>query len=210
MTERSKVFCIGFHKTGTTSLYSALKLLGYRVTGTIGHKLSADELTQTGAELCIRTMKNFDAAEDMPWPHFFAELDAAYPGSKFILTLRNLESWHRSVDNHFGDQTTTLNIFAYGEAKAEARTNKDHWIATHKAHLDRVRSYFAARPDDLLELDLFAGDGWEKLCPFLNCAEPDEPFPVKNTSAGRKSLAYRIKRKALMFAGRTPHPERLL
>jgi UDP-N-acetylmuramate-alanine ligase len=32
----TKVFCIGFHKTGTTSLAVALKTLGYRVTGPNG------------------------------------------------------------------------------------------------------------------------------------------------------------------------------
>ena len=30
---KAKVFCIGFHKTGTTSLERALEMLGYRVTG---------------------------------------------------------------------------------------------------------------------------------------------------------------------------------
>jgi hypothetical protein len=33
---KEKVFCIGFHKTGTTSLRVALELLGYRVTGPNG------------------------------------------------------------------------------------------------------------------------------------------------------------------------------
>lgn len=35
---KSKVFCIGFHKTGTTSLELALIRLGYRVTGSFGTK----------------------------------------------------------------------------------------------------------------------------------------------------------------------------
>ena len=35
---KSKVFCIGFHKTGTTSLELALIKLGYRVTGSFGTK----------------------------------------------------------------------------------------------------------------------------------------------------------------------------
>ena len=35
---KAKVFCIGSHKTGTTSLEVALKKLGYRVTGGFGTK----------------------------------------------------------------------------------------------------------------------------------------------------------------------------
>lgn len=32
----TKIFCIGFHETGTTSLAKALRTLGYRVTGPNG------------------------------------------------------------------------------------------------------------------------------------------------------------------------------
>lgn len=34
----SKIFCIGFHKTGTKSLGTALDILGYRVCGPVGVK----------------------------------------------------------------------------------------------------------------------------------------------------------------------------
>jgi len=33
------------------------------------------------------------------------------------------------------------------------------------------------RPDDLLVMDIPAGDGWEQLCAFLALPEPDAPFP---------------------------------
>lgn len=210
MTDRPKVFCIGFHKTGTTSLFAALTTLGYRVCGTIGHKWTADELAENGAQACINQMKDFDAAEDMPWPHFFRELDAAYPGSKFILTLRESEAWYRSIDNHFGHQATELNAFTYGRDYARARDYKDHWIATYNAHICAVRDYFKERHDDLLEMTLANGDGWEKLCPFLGDPVPAEAFPVKNTRQARHSIAYRLKRKLWLMAGMTPHPERLL
>lgn len=210
MTARAKVFCIGFHKTGTTSLYAALTQLGYRVCGTVGHKWTAERLAAEGAALCVETMKKFDAAEDMPWPHFYRALDAAYPGSKFILTLRDPEAWFSSIDNHFGHQATELNAFAYGRDFARARDHKDHWIKTYEAHNAAVRDYFRDRPGDLLEMTLADGDCWQKLCPFLGVDIPDAPFPVKNTSARRHSLGYRLKRKLWLMAGLTPHPERLL
>ena len=41
-------------------------------------------------------------------------------------------------------------------------------------------AHFAGRPDDLLVLDVVGGEGWERLCPFLGLAPPDEPFPHFN------------------------------
>ena len=163
MNNQPKIFCIGFHKTGTTSLYSALTTLGYTVTGTVGDQLTATELASDGAALCVDIMKNHDAAEDMPWPHFYHELDAAYPGSKFILTLRDADAWFSSIDNHFGHQETELNAFAYGPDHSRARDDKDHWVKTYEAHNKAVREYFKTRPDDLLEMTLANGDGWEQL-----------------------------------------------
>ena len=43
-----------------------------------------------------------------------------------------------------------------------------------------VRRYFSNRPDDLLELNIAGGQGWEALCPFLGLAAPDQPFPRLN------------------------------
>lgn len=46
-----------------------------------------------------------------------------------------------------------------------------------------MRDYFAGRPEDLLIMDICAGDGWEKLCPFLGFEIPETPFPHLNTRA---------------------------
>ena len=209
MSAVPKIFCVGFHKTGTTSLYAALTTLGFKVTGTVGEGWSVDDLERDGAQKCILMMEEFDAAEDMPWPLFFRELDEAYPGSKFILTVRDTEQWYTSLDNHFGEKATNLNAFAYGREYARARGAKEKWVDTYKAHNEAVREYFQARPDDLLEIDLASGDGWEKLCAFLDKPVPNEPFPVKNSHTRRRSIAYRLKRRLLLLAGIAPHPERL-
>ena len=207
---KPKVFCIGFHKTGTTSLYAALSELEYRVTGTVLHHWSAEDIQARGSAECIRIMEAFDGAEDMPWPHFFRELDEAYPGSKFILSTRAEEKWYGSINNHFGHQATELNAFAYGRERARASDHKDHWIQTYRQHNDTVRDYFKDRPGDLLEIDVTNGEGWGKLCAFLGHKVPSTPFPAKNTSTARQSLAYRVKRKFWLMMGRTPHPERLV
>jgi hypothetical protein len=40
-----------------------------------------------------------------------------------------------------------------------------------------VKEYFRDRPDDLLVMNICAGEGWEKLCPFLGLAIPKVKFP---------------------------------
>ena len=209
MTAPPKIFCIGFHKTGSNSLGAALAQLGYRVSGAVGFDWTAEDLAYGGAKHCIETMEEFDAAKDMPWPHFFRQLDEAYPGSKFILTLRDADAWFQSLESHFGHKATELNAFAYGRDCARARGHKDHWVRVYIKHIADVREYFQARPGDLLEMNLPDGDSWEKLCPFLDKTAPTTPFPIKNTNARRRSLTYRLKRKLLLLAGLTPHSERL-
>ncbi len=210
MEQRPKVFCIGYHKTGTTSLYAALKTLGYRVTGPVGEGWTAERFRAEGAELCVETMQRFDAAEDMPWPLFYRELDAAYPGSKFVLTVREPEAWFSSIANHFGDGDKPLHRLAYGDDKGIAIQHKDHWIRTMTAHNDAVKAHFEDRPEALLVMELAKGDGWDVLCPFLGAAVPEDAFPVKNSSAQRASLAYRIKLRLWRLFGVAARPERLV
>jgi hypothetical protein len=45
-----------------------------------------------------------------------------------------------------------------------------------------IKEYFKDRPDDLLVMNICAGEGWEILCPFLDCGIPKIPFPHKNKS----------------------------
>jgi hypothetical protein len=47
----------------------------------------------------------------------------------------------------------------------------------YERHLREVQAYFSARPDDLLVLNITSGEGWEKLCPFLERPLPRGPFP---------------------------------
>jgi hypothetical protein len=206
---RPKVFCIGFQKTGTTSLHAALSALGYRTSAVVGRDWDADRLAREGATLCIKTMENFDAAQDMPWPVFFRELDEAYPGSKFILTVRDAERWFASIENHFGANPNEMQAFVYGRDAAAPAGNKSRYLEILMRHELDVREHFAGRPGDLLIMDLERGDGWRELCSFLDVAAPDEPFPVKNKSGHRKTLSFRIRRRLGKLVGRYLAPEKI-
>jgi len=171
---RQKVFGIGFHKTGTSSLASALRLLGYTVAGrfvvddqTIGDTVIVDR--------AIQIANAVDAVQDNPWPLVYRGLDSAFPGSKFILTIRDTDEWWVSALGHFGGKSTAMRTWIYGVGDPEG--HEDLYKRRYEAHNDEVLEYFSDRPDDLLVFAITDGEGWDRLCPFVGETIPDEPFP---------------------------------
>jgi hypothetical protein len=61
-------------------------------------------------------------------------------------------------------------------------------------HNEAVRTYFKERPDDLLVIDMFNGDGWVELCNFLGIEKPPvNAFPHTNRAGVREVYeAFRI------------------
>lgn len=179
---KPKVFCIGFHKTGTSSLAYALKTLGYRVTGAAGRH--DPDIANHVLPMAFELVEQYDAFQDNPWPIIYKELDKKYPGSKFILTRRNPESWIRSQVKHFGHRDTEMRKWIYGVG--HPADNEEVYLKRYNEHYKEVFDYFKNRPDDLLVMDFSAGDGWDKLCPFLNCDIPKKTFPHANKANSRK------------------------
>ena len=186
-TMKTKVFCIGFHKTGTTSLEVALKKLGYRVRGSFGTK--DPDIANKVFEMAYAMVPDYDAFEDNPWPILYGELDERFPGSKFILTRRPAESWIRSQVKDFATTETPMRRWIYGEDAGCPEGNEDTYVARYERHNREVLEYFRDRPDDLLVIDLPNNDGWTRLCAFLGHEVPDEPFPHAN----KASLSRRLK-----------------
>ncbi len=188
----AKVFCIGFHKTGTTSLAKALELLGYRVTGPNGTK--DPDIADKVWSMADSLVQEYDAFQDNPWPVIYKEMDQKYPGSKFIFMTRSSDSWISSQVRDFGTRETPMRKWIYGVGSPQG--NEDTYIARFERHNKEVIEYFENRPDDLLVLDLPRGDGWEQLCTFLTKEIPAAPFPHANKaswSRNVKNLARRVK-----------------
>lgn len=197
---RTKVFCIGFHKTGTTSLERALEYLGYRVIGRKRLKGLHHHAELLAA--CCDLVPRYNAFQDNPWPLFYRELDHRFPGSKFILTVRPPEDWLRSQVKHFGDKISRMRHWIYG--KGCPKGNEDVYLERYNRHNAEVVEYFADRPKDLLVLDLTAGDGWTKICPFLGFPVPCVPFPRSNTAADRKER--NTVKDVWLVPGQSPEP----
>lgn len=187
---KTKVFGIGFHKTGTTSLRRALEILGYRVTGP-NHVYDRD-IAQTYVDKARRLSNEFDGFQDNPWPLLYREMDAMWPNAKFVLTYRESDKWVSSATKHFGEGETPMRALIYGEQAAHPAGHESHYRATYEQHNRDVRAYFAGRQDKLLELNFEQGAGWAELCPFLQLDIPEIPFPHANSAADRGAAASKV------------------
>jgi hypothetical protein len=172
----TKVFCLGFHKTGTKSFAAALSVLGYRVTGPNGVK--DPEIATNVREMARSLLSGFDAFQDNPWPILYKEVDSWCPGSKFVLLERDPDAWIRSQVNYFGDKETPMRRWIYGAGAPLG--NERLYLKRYNEHNSHVRDYFASRPNDLLIMNFSRGDGWNRLCQFLGHKEPSDPFPHAN------------------------------
>jgi len=151
-------------------------------------RLMVDDLCQYdsyGVALFIAA--GFRSLHDRPWSmkDCFKVLDSAYPGSRFILTWREPERWWRSVEHwltvtHRHDREKLPRYLAH---LGVDRFDKDTFIGAYIAHNQRLASYFKDRPEDFLAINFEAGEGWEKLCPFLGKPIPDLPLPHANRQA---------------------------
>jgi len=175
---------VGFQKTGTSSLREALKVLDFRVKDTT--KRALIPILKKDYQSILRMLKNYDAVEDTPWYMIYKELDKLIPNSKFILTIRDEESWYLSVKKHIGDLRSANHEWIYGRGKGLPKDNKKNTIKVYNKHNKKVMEYFENRPKDLLVLDFTKGDGWEKICPFLNKEIPKTPFPHYNKTSKNK------------------------
>ncbi|MDH3900877.1 MAG: hypothetical protein OEU51_07510 [Gammaproteobacteria bacterium] len=180
---RRKVFCAGLGKTGTTSLKEALRMLGYR---TIRLPLDWQGIT------------DFDAALPGVSAAMYKELDKAFPHSRFILTVRDVEGWLKSIERDMGrkqdvrrdreEERERLLEMLYGAAAFEPERFRQ---AFHN-HETAVRDYFEDRAGDLLVLDVTKTSGWDELCSFLEEPVPDEPFPFVNKASELDELLVRL------------------
>jgi len=164
----AKIFGIGLAKTGTTSLNDAFAILG---------------ITSIGCPENIASIKRFEAATDGIVADRFEELDRTFPGSRFIYTARDRDSWLNSYTRYHGRKRSSLTGHAdmtrhlYGTTGTE----RDILLAAFGRHEKHVFEYFRDRPDDLLVVDIVGGQcDWETLCKFLDKPVPDAPFPASN------------------------------
>lgn len=187
----SKIFCIGSNKTGTTSLSRALSILGYNVapiwpvfsrdTGIL-EAYFANDYTKLNA-----IIDKYDAFKDRPWNHgdFYKYLDMQYPKSRFILTIRDTESWISSY-RAFAIKIGLKNRWFYKKVSQACYGNEDFLadeisMARHyETRNDGIVQYFSGQNSRFLTIDLEDINKMEKLSNFLNKSIPLRQYPHLN------------------------------
>lgn len=183
----TRVFGIGLHKTATTSLHKAFQILGFD-SFHWGNNRKAwriyNEMTYTGRSVLIEQSYSFC---DLPIPMLYKKLDTAYPGSKFILTIRNEEGWLKSVKalwdpniNPWYDwdkqpYSHRIHEALYGRRDFHGET----FLNRYRQHNQEVVEYFKGRQEDLLIMNMDKGAGWKELCGFLNQPIPEVQYPTE-------------------------------
>ena len=165
----SKVFCIGYNKTGTTSLGKSLEMLGYRNTS-FNKRVWRNYYLKNRIVKLLRYTAKFDSTDDLPWlkESMIPVLDKVFPGSRFIYLTRDDESWKRSYYNW------RYKVFGhYPDIEKEFQAYKEH----EKFVFDYFRD---KRKDRFLVLEIEDEMGFKKLADFLGKETQHEKFPHVN------------------------------
>lgn len=203
---KTKYFCVGRNKTGTTSLKKAFSDLGFVVGDqTLAEKLYDCYFFGDDFDKIISYCETAEVFQDVPFSFFktVPYIDKAYPNSKFILTIRDdAEQWYNSITRFhakmFGKDGKTPTLedlknakyirkgFMYNTIKAHGTTDEDPYnkqimISHYNKHNRDVIDYFKNRPNDLIVINLSVETDFKKFTDFIGveCAI-DSNFPWEN------------------------------
>lgn len=191
-----QVIGAGVGRTGTYSLKLAINQLGLGPCHHMEEVLHNQSVqvplwssAVRGAPSWDEIFKGYVSAVDWPTSAFFRELTAAYPSAKFVLTVRNPDSWVESFMETIYKVMAGLDQMpqprqAWGEMAVGVITksgfpvglDRSQIMAAFVAHNEAVRATIPAHR--LLTYQV--KDGWEPLCTFLGVPVPAGPFPRTN------------------------------
>ncbi|KAL3442687.1 P-loop containing nucleoside triphosphate hydrolase protein [Aspergillus insuetus] len=207
------ILALGMSRTGTDSLKQALLILGYH---DVYHGYSAALDNPRDYEMWLAGLRakydgigkpfgrlEFDqllghcqVVSDLPAICFSEELIAAYPKAKVILTTRDLDKWHASMqktfqpllDSRFVRVLEMIDRALFGKTRWIGRSWRTIWKNVFDGDFEKngrqaYRDHYAlveklVPRGSLLLFDVH--DGWEPLCRFLGRPLPQIDFPTGN------------------------------
>lgn len=200
-----KIFCVGRNKTGTTSIHRIFSELGIPV----GAQREAEQLAPdwgVGRYDRIEQYVRYGgiAFQDVPFslPDTFREMDERFPGSKFILTVRDsADVWYSSVvrfqSKLFGNgnlptkedlQNATyvhkgwvwkMNRLIH-DTPEDDLYNAEMLKRSYLEYNASVKDYFRGQPEQLLVVNLKSADAAQKISTFLNTGKSVKEIPWEN------------------------------
>lgn len=196
-----EVIGAGFGRTGTNSLRLALERLGFAPCHHMfevrdnPEQLPAWEAAARGEGADWDSMfKGYRAQVDWPGAAYWKQLSDHYPDAKVILSVRDPDVWFDSVQSTIGPFMTGMrgrHDSAHLNAMAEMcyqfivqdifdgkMDDRNHALATFERHVAEVIDTIPSRR----LLVYRTGSGWKPLCDFLGVPEPEDPYPLTNST----------------------------
>lgn len=203
---RPKVFVIGLNKTGTTTMGKALTDAGFLLASEKEAKPLFHAWVKRDFAPIIEFCKSAQAFQDSPFsfPDTFIALDKAFPGSKFILTVRDDEhQWYRSITqfhskiwgagdgvpptkaqlqaavNSYKGRPWDVNQALFNtpeDAPYDERILKNFYVEYNKS----VIEYFSDRPEDFLIVNVAKDKDYKRFVDFLGVQPLGDHFPWEN------------------------------
>ena len=181
MNKYTKIIGVGLSKTGTTSLDAAFQILGYNSLHW-GPRATELVVEKSWTDIHAGYIPKYNAFSDYPWNFLYRMFDNCYD-CKFILTYRkSVYSWYESIKNHI-NSVGHFNVGRLMHHFEDPERDRQKMLNFYWLHNARVRQYFDIydrNHDRFIEVCFEDGDGWEKICKFLNKPIPDLPFPHEN------------------------------
>jgi Sulfotransferase domain len=201
---RAKVFCIGFNKTGTTTLHRYFELAGLNSS----HDATYQKQTRTLGQDELRSyLDSHDAFTDGERADY-ARLAELYPEAKFILNTRELKKWLESRIKHVfrqggaaladpgsldGPQPGFWSGPMAREYLNDAERAISDWIDRREFYHRAVIGFFdATKPDDFTVVNVTRNPMWqEDLDAFLGLAVRGRAKdPIHQNTASANTSTY--------------------
>ena len=171
----NKIFNLGFSRTGTTSLAALCQKLGIRSVHDskelFGYFHNYSEIVS------YYNWNQFELYSGLLCPMWLEIVENSY-GCKFILTVRDVETWKVSADRHFQGGWSVFRTFMFSEVGVPYN---DGYIDVYNNYNSSIIEYFKDNDLPLLLIDFENDENIvEKICDFLNIEKVDVEVPWAN------------------------------
>jgi hypothetical protein len=161
-----KHVCIGQPKTGTKTIAKIFNLLNFKVNSNPLSLNDNDDFilidnnisyyTNDSILKCHNNIEMFEAFHDYPYSFNYEYINANFPDSKFILTIRNSDKWFNSLINYqyienASNKKLLKKLYGY---KIILLENKTEVITKYNEYNMNIIKYFNDNFHKLLIVDL--------------------------------------------------------
>ncbi|GGG52999.1 sulfotransferase [Bizionia arctica] len=160
----NKVFVLGLPKSGTSTLATMLRVLGFSVTGPNPYIEDIIALNNT--------FERYEAFQDYPWCFEYPSL-LKNKEVKVILLKRNKESWVKSFKESYGGENKKYLSYKY--MKLSKQESDAVFYDYHDKYYDDALNFLVTNQIPFIEMSL-EHLNWKSICDFLGKTIPKNMF----------------------------------